>query len=143
MREDPQQDRRADIKYEDDLLLVCLKPRGVLSCKDASGKESMEDLLFHDRNRNKTYAVKRERKGVKAAKLYYRVLERREGETMVHVRLYTGRTHQIRVQFASRGFPLKGDRKYGSQNTCPIALEAYRLEIMHPKGHKLSFALSE
>ncbi len=74
----------------------------------------LEDLLFKDSSKNKVFVVKKERKGVKRAKLSYRVL--RPGETsLVSVRLYTGRSHQIRVQFASRGFPLVGDHKYGSR----------------------------
>lgn len=101
----------------------------------------LEDLLFHDRNRNKTYVVKRERKGVKPAKLYYRVTESSREESTLHIRLYTGRTHQIRVQFASRGLPLKGDRKYGAKTTGPIALEACRLTLKHPEGETLVFAL--
>lgn len=75
----------------------------------------MEDLLFKDSSKNKVFVVKRERRGVKKAKLEYDVV--RAGETsLVHVRLHTGRSHQIRVQFASRGFPLVGDRKYGAKD---------------------------
>lgn len=65
---------------------------------------------------NKVFVVRRMRKGVKAAKLAYRVLEEATPLTLVHIRLYTGRSHQIRVQFASRGFPLAGDHKYGSRD---------------------------
>ena len=75
----------------------------------------MEDLLFKDSSKNKVFVVKRERRGVKRAKLEYDVV--RSGETsLVHIRLHTGRSHQIRVQFASRGFPLVGDRKYGAKD---------------------------
>ena len=74
-----------------------------------------EDLLFKDSRKNKVYVVKRQRAGVKAARLTYRCLQ--EGEqSLVRIRLYTGRSHQIRVQFASRGFPLVGDHKYGSRD---------------------------
>ena len=73
------------------------------------------DLLFKDSTKNKVFAVKRERKGVKKARLEFRRL--RAGEaSLVHIRLHTGRSHQIRVQFASRGFPLLGDHKYGSRD---------------------------
>lgn len=73
-----------------------------------------EDLLFKDSRKNKVFVVKKQRNGVKQARLVYRRLCGGE-ESLVHVRLYTGRSHQIRVQFASRGFPLVGDHKYGSR----------------------------
>lgn len=86
----------------------------------------LEDLLYHDRVKNKTYTVKRERKGVKPAKLEFWRLGSAETEngavSLVKVKLYTGRTHQIRVQFASRKHPILGDRKYGSDTNCQIAL---------------------
>ena len=74
----------------------------------------LEDLLFKDSRKNKVYVVNRKRAGVKAAKLSYKRLTAGE-ESVVLVRLYTGRSHQIRVQFSSRGFPLVGDHKYGSR----------------------------
>ena len=74
-----------------------------------------EDLLWKDSAKNKVFVVKRERRGVKKARLEYKRL--REGETsLVRIRLHTGRSHQIRVQFSSRGFPLVGDHKYGSRD---------------------------
>ena len=79
------------------------------------------DLLWKDSAKNKVFVVKRERKGVKKARLEFTRL--REGETsLVHIRLHTGRSHQIRVQFSSRGFPLVGDHKYGSRDeaTAPM-----------------------
>ena len=75
----------------------------------------LTDLLWKDSAKNKVFVVKRERKGVKKARLTYKLL--RDGEqSLVRIRLYTGRSHQIRVQFASRGFPLVGDHKYGSRD---------------------------
>lgn len=77
-------------------------------------KGDWEDLLWKDNGKNKVFVVKRMRGGVKKARLEFRRLT--AGETsVVRVRLHTGRSHQIRVQFSSRGFPLVGDHKYGSQ----------------------------
>ena len=74
-----------------------------------------EDLLFKDSAKNKVFVVKRMRGGVKKARLEYKRLT--AGETsLVHIRLHTGRSHQIRVQFASRKYPLVGDHKYGSRD---------------------------
>lgn len=190
----------AKILYEDGALLVCIKPAGVLSCADASGKRCMNDLLaprtvypvhrldrevgglmvfaktaeaaaflsaadlrkeylaecegslpdegemvdllYHDRLKNKTYVVKRKRGGVKEARLTYRVVERSEGRNVIQIRLLTGRTHQIRVQFASRGCPLCGDRKYGAKSGGGIALTSVALAFPHPDGRFLEFSLS-
>ena len=82
---------------------------------------TFEDLLWKDSSKNKVFVVKRQRNGVKKAKLEYMTL--RSGETsLVRIRLHTGRSHQIRVQFSSRGFPLVGDHKYGSRDerTAPL-----------------------
>ena len=76
------------------------------------------DLLFKDSSKNKVFVVKKERKGVKKARLEFI----RTSANQVRIRLHTGRSHQIRVQFASRGFPLVGDHKYGSRDeaTAPM-----------------------
>ena len=74
-----------------------------------------EDWLFKDSSKNKVFVVKKLRKGVKAAKLSFACLKAGE-QSLVQVRLYTGRSHQIRVQFASRGYPLLGDGKYGAKD---------------------------
>lgn len=191
----------ATILFEDAAVVVCVKPRGVLSAADASGscamaellsprtvypihrldrettglmvfaktreaaaalsaaladgfcKEylalcettpmppqgEMHDLLYHDRRKNKTYVVKRKRNGVRSASLRYRVL----GDGFVLVRLCTGRTHQIRVQFASRGCPLRGDRRYGAKTDGELGLWAYRLTFRHPDGREMTFTLPE
>lgn len=74
-----------------------------------------EDLLWKDSRKNKVFVVKRMRGGVKKARLEFKRLT--EGEySLVHIRLHTGRSHQIRVQFSSRGYPLVGDHKYGSRD---------------------------
>ncbi len=74
-----------------------------------------EDLLWKDSRKNKVFIVKRQRAGVKKARLEYHVIKNGD-PTLVRVRLHTGRSHQIRVQFSSRGFPLVGDHKYGSKD---------------------------
>ena len=100
--------------------------------KDAG---ELRDLLFHDRFKNKTFVVSRERKGVKEARLSYRVLAQDDSACLVHVTIHTGRTHQIRVQFASRGCALLGDGKYGSRTNAPSpALWSYALTL--PLGAK-------
>ena len=106
----------------------------------------LEDLLFHDSRTNKTFVVTRPRKGVRAAKLSYRVLGRAQGEagplTLVRVRLHTGRTHQIRAQFSHRGLPLLGDIRYGSKAAHGPALFACKLAFDHPAtGERLTFEL--
>lgn len=81
----------------------------------------LEDFLFKDSRKNKVFVVKKERKGVKKASLEFTRLT--SGETsLVHIRLHTGRSHQIRVQFASRGFPLVGDHKYGSRDGATVPM---------------------
>ena len=77
------------------------------------------DLLYHDQRSNKTFVVDKQRKGVKEASCEWTVVETSEGMlgklSLIRVRLRSGRTHQIRVQFASRKMPLVGDRRYGSR----------------------------
>ena len=197
------------VLYEDNDIIVCIKPRGVLSQGDDKGRENMLsllggdvfpvhrldretegvmvfaktqkaaaamsslvqsheqfrkeylavlegvpeqkagelcDLLFHDVAKNKTYVASKMRRGVKQAKLSYEVIDVAENgqgtpRCLVRVRLYTGRTHQIRVQFASRRLPLVGDRKYGgSKDDGGLALYAHSLGFCHPvTGKELYF----
>ena len=110
----------------------------------ASGR--MEDLLFHDSRKNRTYVVKRLRKGVREAVLEYETLQSLVDDpvacvfSLVHIRLLTGRTHQIRAQFSSRKLPLCGDRRYGAKTTGDIALWSGRLSFRHPEtGKELTF----
>ena len=98
-------------------------------------EDSLEDFLFFDRMKNKVFPVKRERKGVKKAVLDYRVLEEKDGYTLVSVLPKTGRTHQIRVQFASRKLPLYGDRKYSGSGEA-LGLFCKRLSFSHPKTNQ-------
>ena len=99
------------------------------------------DLLLRDKARKMTMVATEEGKDVQPASLTYRVLESRNGLSKVRIKLETGRTHQIRVQFASRGLPLIGERKYSELNDpCEIALWSYRLGFTHPKtGEKMEF----
>ncbi len=202
-----------EILFKDEHIVVCVKPAGILSAEDASGKPSVpqvlmkeqgietvypihrldkevsglmvyalskraaavlsaaaadhtrfkkeylavvlgrpsenegtfEDLLFKDSAKNKSFVVKKERKGVKKAKLAYNIVETFDDKTLVRVRLFTGRTHQIRVQFASRNMPLAGDRKYGGPpNEKGIALFSCGLEFSHPiSGENMCFSLPQ
>lgn len=97
-----------------------------------------QDLLFKDSRKNKVFVVKRERKGVKQARLEFHRLT--AGETsLVRIRLHTGRSHQIRVQFSSRGFPLVGDHKYGARDDSP-APYLYSCKITFPwQGKEMVF----
>lgn len=192
------------IIFEDDYIIVCIKPTGLLSQADSSGGESMisllqdhcggtvyplhrldrevggimvyaktqkaasvlsrdiaeqrfkkeylalvhgvpeskqgemKDLLFKDSSKNKVFVVKKERKGVKKASLQYELINTKDIEnekfSVVRILLHTGRTHQIRVQFASRKMSLAGDRKYGGRDVFgEIGLWSYSLYFCHPK----------
>ena len=105
----------------------------VLRGHPAEPAATLTDLLFRDAGHNKSYVVKRPRKGVRKASLSYRELSRTEELSLVRVQLHTGRTHQIRVQFSSRGLPLLGDIRYGSKDPhCTAALWSCRLAFRHP-----------
>lgn len=108
----------------------------VHGCPDADSGE-LNDLLLHDARRNKSYVVSRMRGGVKKARLSYAVLTRAKDRTLVQVRLFTGRTHQIRVQFASRKLPLIGDGRYGG-GSGELALWSVRLTFRY-RGKELCF----
>ncbi len=109
---------------------VCLCHGELLS----SGE--MVDYLYHDRLKNKSFAVKTKRNGAKEARLEYEIIsEKCVGECRlfkVRVKLHTGRTHQIRVQFASRGCPLYGDGKYGAKDNAKIHLHSAYISFYHP-----------
>ena len=101
------------------------------------------DLLFRDKARKMTMVTNEHGKGVQSASLGYRVLSHRAGMSKVRIKLETGRTHQIRVQFASRGMPLVGERKYSTrEDDCEIALWSYKIGFVHPTtGKKMEFEL--
>ena len=96
------------------------------------------DFLFKDSRKNKVFVVKKERKGVKKASLEFTRLTD-SSPALVHIKLHTGRSHQIRVQFASRGFPLVGDHKYGSRDEA-TAPRLFSCRITFPwKGETRTF----
>lgn len=99
------------------------------------------DLLYRDRARKMTFVTEAPGKGVQEARLRFETLERAQGMSLVRICLLTGRTHQIRCQFAHRGTPLVGERKYcESQEDCALALWSCRLAFLHPvTGAKLEF----
>lgn len=103
---------------------------------DVPEKGDWQDLLFKDSRRNKVFVVKSMRTGVKPARLEFV----RIGPELVRIRLHTGRSHQIRVQFASRGFPLVGDHKYGARDDTPSPM-LYSCQITFPyKGKIMAFS---
>lgn len=201
------------ILFEDNNLIICIKPVGILSQRDESGNENMQDILdkyfisqnsnskayvvhrldkgvggvmvysknqktaaklssiitagnftkeylavingvpdepvavlkdflFKDSRKNKSYVVKKMRKGVKEASLEYNLIKTCDSKygniSLIKVKLHTGRTHQIRVQFASRKMPLLGDGKYGSRDSnLNISLWSHHISFLHPVTNKL------
>ena len=122
----------ANRKLEKEYLCLC---HGSLE-----GQGEMVDFLYHDRIKNKSFVVKTKRKGAKEARLEFKVISQKQagecGLFLVHVKLFTGRTHQIRVQFASRGCPLYGDGKYGACDNEKIHLHSTRIAFLHPTTNK-------
>jgi len=102
---------------------------------------TLRDLLYRDKARRMTMVASKMAKGVQEAVLDYQVQNAAEEISRVRIRLHTGRTHQIRVQFSSRGYPLVGERKYSILGEeCPIALWSHSLSFVHPvTGEKVSF----
>ena len=106
----------------------------------------LRDYLFKDSRKGRVFPVKRPRKGVREAVLEYRIVETApDGSlSLAEITLHTGRTHQIRVQFASRKHPLYGDGKYGSRFKGDIALQSAGLQFVHPEtGEKMEFQLEK
>ena len=110
----------------------------------AEEKATLVDLLGRDKARKMTFVAAEPAKGVQEAVLDYWLLAKNDDMSRVQIRLHTGRTHQIRVQFASRNVPLVGERKYSERNDpCEIALWSWKLHFSHPTtGEKLSFELA-
>lgn len=113
----------------------------VLSGIPAQPEGELYDLLLRSKETQKTEVVSAPGKDVKPAKLHYSVLSCENGRALVRIRLETGRTHQIRAQFSSRGLPLVGDRKYGfSGEETEIALWSCSIRFQHPQtGEPMHF----
>ena len=102
----------------------------------------LRDYLFKDSRKGRVFPVSRPRKGVREAVLEYRILATAGESSLAEITLHTGRTHQIRVQFASRKHPLYGDGKYGSRQKGSIALQSCGLRFVHPDtGKPMAFSL--
>lgn len=124
----------AERKLIKEYLLICH------GCVDKTGK--MQDFLYHDRLKNKSFVVENKRKGSKEAILDYTLIsyDEKRDLSLVNVVLQTGRTHQIRVQFSSRKHPLYGDGKYGAKDNDKIALHSCKICFNHPTtGEKMMF----
>lgn len=109
---------------------------------DTADSATLVDLLWRDKARKMTFVADAPGKGVQEARLEYTTLAHHDGMSLVRVHLITGRTHQIRCQFASRSFPLVGDRKYGTltDGECEIALWSHSLAFTHPEtGERVRF----
>lgn len=111
----------------------------VHGCPEKQG--TLRDLLGRDKARKMTFVASEPAKGVQEAVLHYQLQNTANGLSKVRIQLETGRTHQIRVQFACRGLPLVGERKYSElDDPCEIALWSYRIAFAHPKtGEKMEF----
>lgn len=117
-----------------------------LLCGDVPDSGELTDLLYHDQRTNKTFVVDRMRRGVREARLAYEVIQRTEVDgaprALVHIQLFTGRTHQIRVQFGSRRYPVVGDARYGGGKGKPH-LFSCALTLRHPtSGKEMRFTAS-
>ena len=114
----------------------------VVHGKPEADAGTFTDLLYRDKARRMTMVASAPAKGVQEAILDYTVLNRTEEMSRVKVLLKTGRTHQIRVQFSSRGFPLVGERKYCTlEDPCEIALWSHRIGFAHPStGKRMEFS---
>ena len=107
----------------------------------AEERATLTDLLYRDKSRKMTFVTDTPAKGVQEAVLDYERVWYAEGLSKVYITLHTGRTHQIRVQFASRGLPLIGERKYCEpRDECPLALFSCELGFTHPAtGERMHF----
>lgn len=110
---------------------------------ETPAKGELNDLLWRDKARKMTFVVQARAKGVQDASLEYETLARAVDMSMLRIVLHTGRTHQIRCQFAACGHPLVGDRKYGlpDDSADGIALWSHSLSFSHPySGTPMTFS---
>ena len=115
----------------------------VVRGKPADREGTLRDLLGYDRTTRRAYVAQEPGREVRPAVLHYRVAAHQGEYTLLAITLETGRTHQIRVQLASRGLPLVGDCKYGAPpaDMEGIALWSYRLSFLHPQsGEGVAFS---
>lgn len=111
------------------------------------------DYLLRDAGQNTSRVVKADTKGARRAELLYEVVEKKDRQALVRIRLLTGRHHQIRVQFANAGLPLLGDARYGTEESREYSAEkgygniclcAFSLSFYHPAtGKRMDFQLEE
>ena len=94
----------------------------------------LRDYLLKSQGNNKSAVVSKKTPGAKEAVLEYSVLDEKDGFSLVSVELITGRHHQIRVQFSSRGHILYGDIKYGSPKKAALGLWAAQIQFYKPVG---------
>ncbi len=116
----------------------------VVCARDLPKEDTLEDWLVKDSRTNTTRIADPKTPGAKKASLSYETVETKNGLTLVRIKLDSGRSHQIRVQFASRSFPLWGDQRYNPEavNGQQIALCATGLCFLHPvTKEKMEFAI--
>ena len=109
---------------------------------ESEARGTMRDLLYRDRARKMTFVTPQPRRGAQEALLEYETIWRAQGLSRVRVILHTGRTHQIRCQFAARGLPLVGERKYAQgEDKCELALWSEKVGFTHPdSGERMEFS---
>jgi len=101
---------------------------------------TLKHLLLRNKQERKTYVVDTLQPKAQEAVLHYQLLETNDGKSLVRIKLETGRTHQIRAQFSGIGMPLLGDKKYGNEEICQVALWSYKIGFEHPySGEKMEF----
>ena len=115
----------------------------IVEGKDLPKKEKLINWVRKNKKRNKSFVFENELEGTKKASLTYTYIKKLKHYSFIQVELETGRHHQIRCQIAYRGFPIKGDIKYGakrSNKNLGIYLHSRQLTFIHPvTKKKLSF----